>query len=217
MFWVLLLSHLLGDFLLQSDWMARNRTKSWVLLLHGGIHFALMLLLVGQDRILLWPYLGLLVLIHIGQDSIKIKLNKIFTNQVIPMYILDQIVHILTIAVFTRWCEQAAGPISIPTKPVWALIAIVYLFVSYVWFISERVFNYTNPDYQRNINLTKFPRMLTRSGLTSLVLVAQMWAIPGMAATLYYPYPQSNFRRRAIYTDLSVSLVAGLFLIWAVK
>ncbi|MCK4899676.1 MAG: DUF3307 domain-containing protein, partial [Anaerolineales bacterium] len=69
MFWNLLLAHFISDFLLQTDWMVRNRDKFWVLTLHASIHFGMMFLLVGESRSAYWPTIALLALIHMGQDA----------------------------------------------------------------------------------------------------------------------------------------------------
>ena len=48
-FELLLLTHLLGDYLLQTEWQALNKSKNWVALwTHVGVYHALMLgVLVG--------------------------------------------------------------------------------------------------------------------------------------------------------------------------
>ena len=68
MFWNLLLAHLIGDFLLQTEWMVRNRDKFWVLTLHASTHLMLMLVLIGKARSEYWPLLSLIAVIHLVQD-----------------------------------------------------------------------------------------------------------------------------------------------------
>ena len=69
MFWNLLLAHFIGDFLLQTDWMAQNRDRFWVLTLHVSIHIGAMLLLIGDARSEYWLLIILIALIHFGQDA----------------------------------------------------------------------------------------------------------------------------------------------------
>lgn len=62
-----LLAHLIADWFLQNDWMARNKADlghiaAWV---HSGIHFALMLPIFG------WAISGLIFVTHILIDTRK--------------------------------------------------------------------------------------------------------------------------------------------------
>jgi hypothetical protein len=215
MVWNLLLAHFLGDFVLQNDWMVRNRDKLWVLTLHGVIHFVLMFLLVGQPRSVIWPYLLLIALIHISQDRIKNNLTNKRPNWIGVAFIIDQVLHYAAIWVIAGWLQRLVGSFSLLEKPIWVMVAIVYLFVTYVWFISERVLNLSNTDYIQSVNNTKFARMLTRGGLISLFLLVRTWTASGLAIVLSNPYPTSKFRQRALLTDVSVSLLAMIFLFWA--
>ena len=100
MFWNLLLAHLTGDFLLQSDWMVENRDKFWVLTLHSSIHLGLMLLLVGDARPVYWPVIILIALIHLGQDALKVYFLRKDPGLSKGAFILDQLLHIFIIWIF---------------------------------------------------------------------------------------------------------------------
>jgi hypothetical protein len=215
MVWNLLLAHFLGDFVLQTDWMVRRRDNLWVLTLHGVIHFVLMFLIIGQVRSVIWPYLLLIALIHISQDRIKNNLTNKRPDWIGVVFIIDQVLHYAAIWTIVWWLQRLAGSFSIPEKPLWVMVGIVYLFVSYVWFISERVLNISNSDYLQSINNTKFARMLARVGLISLFLLVRTWTTAGLAIVFSNPYPTSKFRQRALLTDVSVSLLAMIFLFWA--
>ena len=97
----LLLGHFVGDFALQSDYMAQKKTNSKkTLTLHVLVYvlvIAAVLLLhslaTGTDRFFSWTVLGLLVLVYVVhwlQDYLK--------GHVLPrtkqMYYLDQILHL---------------------------------------------------------------------------------------------------------------------------
>jgi len=217
MVWNLILAHFLGDFVFQNDWMVRKRDNFWMLTLHASIHFALMFFLVGQFRLTVWPYLLLLAMIHRGQDRIKIYLTKRRPDWTGKAFIVDQALHFAAIWILVWYFRTGAGLFFVQEKPVWAIVATTYLFVTYVWFISERVFNLSNTDYLEIINTTKFPRMLTRVGLVSVFLLVRITAISGLAIIFTTPYPQSKFRQRALLTDVSVSFLAMIFLIWVLR
>jgi len=215
MFWNLLLAHLAGDFALQPDWMVRNRQKIWVLSLHAAIHFVSMVLLVGQPRKAIWPYLLLIALAHFCQDWYKNRLPQKGRNARVALYLIDQAVHIMLIGAAVGWLQRSAGPIVLPERPTWAVIAVAYLFVTYVWFISERIINLSDADYLKNINETKLSRMFVRAGLVSLVFLVRPWGPPAAASVAIVPYPQVRYRNRALLTDLGVSVCTILFLLWA--
>jgi hypothetical protein len=215
MVWNLLLAHFLGDFVFQTDWMVRMRDKLWVLTLHASIHFVLMFLIVGQFRSVIWPYLLLIAVIHLSQDGLKNYLNKQKPSWTRPLFIIDQALHYIVIGAVVWWLQGLEGSISTPEKPVWVIVVIVYLLVTRVWFISERIFYFTHSDYVESINNTKNSRMLARAGLLSLFLVVRNMAPTGLALVLSNPYPISKFRQRALLTDISVSLLAMIFLFWA--
>ncbi len=214
MIWNLLLAHFLGDFVLQTDWMVRHRDKLWVLTLHASIHFVLMFFSAGQSRWVIWPYLLLIALIHFVQDRIKNNLTNRRPDWIRKAFIVDQALHFATIWVVVQWLQIIAGLIPVQQKPIWVIIAIVYLIVTRVWFISERIFYLSDSDYQQSVNNTKTSRMLVRAGLLSLFLVVSNLATTGLALVFSNPYPESEFRRRALLTDISVSLLAMIFLYW---
>ena len=214
MIWYLFLAHLLGDFVFQTDWMVRNRDNLKVLSLHAGIHFALMFLLVGQLRWIIWPYLLLLALVHLGQDRLKNNITNKRPEWVQAAFIIDQTLHFAAIIALVLWVQRMTELTPLPEKPVWVLVAITYLFITYVWFIIERIFNLSNAEYLQNLNTTKFSRMLIRVGLVSLFVIIQTWTAAALAV-LSNPYSQKNFRQQAILTDVCVSLSAIIFLFWA--
>lgn len=215
MVWYLLLAHFLGDFVLQTDWMVRKRDNIWFLSLHAGIHFLLMFLLVGPYRTVIWPYLLFLAFIHLVQDRIKNTLVNNRPDWLRLTFVIDQFIHYFAIGAVVWLLQDVIGLLPTTEKPVWVIVAITYLLVTYVWFITERLFNLSDTDYLENINTTKYSRMLSRGGLVSIFLVIQAWMTSGLAMVLANPYAQTKFRRRALMTDISVSLFAIGFLVWA--
>lgn len=97
--------HLIGDFVLQSDKMIKNITakklKSKYLYLHVFIHLILILVITGFEKQYILPAL-LLASIHLGIDII----TKLFLkNKINSMsnFIIDQSLHMLSIALFIRY------------------------------------------------------------------------------------------------------------------
>ncbi|MCJ7625981.1 MAG: hypothetical protein MUO76_21015, partial [Anaerolineaceae bacterium] len=113
------------------------------------------------------------------------------------------------------WFHLLNGQLTSTEKSFWAIVGIAYLLVTFVSFISERVFSRSNEEYLKYINDTKFPRMLARSGLLSLFLLVRAWVLPGLAFIIPAPYPTSKYQQRALLTDMSISVFSILFLLWA--
>ena len=197
--------------------MVSKRDNLWVLTMHAGIHFVVMIILVGQVRGAIWPYLLLISTIHLAQDRIKNSIVKKRPDWTGTGFVIDQFTHFVIIWAFVLWLQNVAGFIFTPEKPVGIMVFITYLFVTIVWYIIERIFNLSNPEYLENISNTKYPRMLSRAGLVSLFILFWSWRGPGLALIISNPYPQSRFRQRTILTDVSISLLAMIFLIWTFR
>lgn len=213
MFWNLLLAHFSGDYLLQSDWMVRNRHKLWVLSLHATIHFGAMVVLAGRARIMIWPYLLIIALVHFCQDWFKNQLTSKRPDWLVGLYLIDQALHIFLLGGAVGWLGSRVGVSFSPEKPLWAVILVSFLFVTYVWFVSERIFNLSDGGYSENINRTKFPRMIVRSGLVSLFFILRGLGTVLAASMITNPYPQAKYRQRALLTDLCVSTLVIIFLV----
>lgn len=86
----ILIAHLFGDYVLQNDWIAAEKTKQWsVAVLHGVLYalaYVLMFLIVGVHRSL--PVLLVLLVIggtHIVIDRLRLAKQLIWAlNQLAP-------------------------------------------------------------------------------------------------------------------------------------
>jgi hypothetical protein len=213
MAYTLILAHFLGDFPLQPNWMASRKSNFWVLSLHVSIHFIVMLLLVGQVRLLIWPYLLLLTLVHMGQDRLKVALTNLWPARTVFFFFIDQLLHYSAIWGLTVWI-RALNPNLVNTQTrLWVIIAIAYLVVTYTWYISERVINHADAEYLKNIEETKIARMLARGGLVSLFPLVRAATLPYLAVLFSWPYPASIYRKRALFSDVGISLLVIIFLL----
>ncbi|MEO1639286.1 MAG: DUF3307 domain-containing protein [Pseudomonadota bacterium] len=112
-FAALLFAHVLADFVLQTDWIVRNKRKLHVLLLHGAI--VLITLQASVGSVTAWPLIALAGA-HVLIDAIKCRLP--YTG--FWPYMIDQAAHLLTLlfvmATFpTLWAEGAwAGQTWLP-------------------------------------------------------------------------------------------------------
>jgi hypothetical protein len=165
----------------------------------------------------IWPYLLLLSTVHLTIDWSKNRLSELRPKWVILPYIIDQILHYTSIALVALWIERLRGQVDLPFPMSWMKYAIVYLLVTYVWFISERILVYSNEDYRKELAEQFWSRMFARALFMSGFLFFWKW-FSGIAllSTLVFPLPYMNGKNglRALMTDVSVALAGMLFLLW---
>ena len=213
MFYYLLLAHVIGDYPLQPTWLIQEKKRLRGLLIHSGIHFFTLVIVVGFTRFDLWPILFILATVHLGIDFIKQAYSNRYPDHITGPYLVDQAVHLITLVVFAWLIESTnPNPISRISKDV-LLIAIVSIGVTFVWGISERIFVHKKSAYLVELNLHFYGRMISRLGM--LALLAILFVNPSnlkITPLLTIPYINSFFWRRALATDIAVSLVATVFL-----
>jgi hypothetical protein len=97
-------AHLIGDYILQNDWMALNKkTKPWICAIHAITYIIPFILFCNFE---IWQY-SLIGLQHYIQDNsnfvvwlMKIKGSKKFAEPPCapwPIFITDNIIHLLFI------------------------------------------------------------------------------------------------------------------------
>ena len=218
MFWRLLFAHFLADYPLQPSWMAANKVRLPVLLLHAGVHFVTMLLVTAPAWRELWPYLLILAMVHFGIDFGKLALNKYQPRWVALPYLIDQILHYLSLAALAWWIGRQTGDLGLLLNPHLAVMMTAYLLVTYVWAISEKVLTVSDPEYRRELASGFWPRMAVRALLLTGLLGLSLPGLPdrgqiGLGITL--PYFSGQFARRALLTDGLVVAGAWLFILAA--
>ena len=217
MFWLLILAHFVADYPLQPGWLVQAKRRLPGLTFHVAIHLLLMFVVsIGRWRVA-WPYLLILALIHFGLDFGKNQLALYKPTWIILPYLLDQVLHILSIGLIASWIDQRPGlALEAPLHSPAIIYSIGYLLATYVWFITERILVHANPAYRQEVNVQFWPRMVTRSALlTCLLLISNGWLAALIASSLFpWPYLSGHYRRRALLTDIGVVLVTWVFILW---
>ena len=92
----LVMCHLVGDYVLQIDFIAKTKGENWYhLLVHCLLYCLPFYLAFG----FVWQIFVLLA-IHIVVDAMKARYKKI-------NYITDQVIHYVTLLIF--WCDVKKG------------------------------------------------------------------------------------------------------------
>lgn len=130
----LILAHLIGDFVLQSDRMVadieRKKWRSVQLYGHILIHFALIIILTGFELQYLVPAI-LLSLAHLAIDLLtKIILQHKVKN--IYNLIIDQSLHLCTILLFVRYFHEFKLKIAQLAGDKQLLLLTALIMVTYV-------------------------------------------------------------------------------------
>lgn len=98
LFLKLLLAHILGDFIFQSDTLVEKRARNGVyLLLHIGIHAVILMLIFSSQLNEYWPTILALLAAHLLIDSLKVLAELRWTARSFLLFNIDQALHILTI------------------------------------------------------------------------------------------------------------------------
>jgi hypothetical protein len=128
MFYVFLAAHLIADFVLQPLWLVQRKRYWHGLFIHGGIVLAMMLLIPLFDHSAwqLWPAMLTITAIHIVADRLKVHHIDRHLKPVIVPFLLDQVIHLATLALVLN--------LALPASSVWQLdgssVALPALYVS---------------------------------------------------------------------------------------
>jgi hypothetical protein len=126
MFYLFLLAHLVADFILQPYWLVVRKRRWDGLLLHGAIVLICMsaLPLADHAALALWPAMLGITTVHIVADWWKVHFGNRIPGPPIGPFMLDQVIHITTLAV--------ALSLALPAEQVWTLAASPAAFVA-IW------------------------------------------------------------------------------------
>jgi hypothetical protein len=217
MFWYLLLAHLLGDYPFQPHWLVMQKRHTWALLLHGAIHFMFMFVLVGNIRLQLLPQLIALTLAHIIVDATKTTVSTKRSLSLQSSYLLDQAIHLILIALTAIWIERTLPADLNPQAWGWAVILTGYVFVTYGWATTERLLTEDSSQYNKEVISQLWPRMITRAALFTLGLfLLQSQTSVTILAAANLPYLSGQYRRRALVTDLAVTVGTTITVLLAI-
>ena len=188
MFIVMLLAHLLGDYLFQFDALARWKSRSlWGVVAHGGIVTATTLACAALIDPTWWPYALLIGVTHTGIDVVRARLiHTTSTTWDMVLYLLDQVAHV-AIIVLVVWQSGAAmrrppETVLVRVDPLKMLAVVTgYLLLLHpAWvllrFIVRGVWGAESAPHLGTGE--KYGPMVERVVITTLVVVGQFYWIP---------------------------------------
>ena len=149
LFIILLSSHLVADFWLQSKKMAESKGAWRSLILHSTIHAALAFLFLAQWQ--LWFVFLVILLSHAAIDKIKTKwegkgLDKFF------VFVIDQLLHVAVLMGLTFWITSIGAnlPIWVSwfSSAAWKLVILIptiILLTQFGGFLISKFMEYVQP------------------------------------------------------------------------
>ena len=177
MFTILILAHLLGDYLFQFDFVARWKARSiWGVVAHGGIVTLTTLACVVLVDPTWWANALLIGATHTLIDVVRARLIRTkSTTWDLVFYLIDQVVHIAVIALVVT-LRPSANPAAGHGAHTLLILASGYLLLLQPSWVLLRfiVRGVWGPDAAPHLGLgEKYEPMVERVLIASFVLAGQ--------------------------------------------
>ena len=187
------LAHLIGDYVLQWDGLARWKSREPKgVLAHGMIVLVVTWLLSLPFDAGWWPWALAIGLTHAAVDAATLWLGKRVPLQgngtaALARYLIDQVVHFAIITLVLAWSGHLAAPTGIADLVAelrhnrLLALALGYTFVTLpawilVQFTVYGLVNGSAPDFSRSAN--KYMGILERGLITTCVITGQFLLVP---------------------------------------
>ena len=220
MFWTLFLAHLIADYPLQPNRLVIAKNHIPGLTIHVSIHWLTMTILTWPVRIIIWPYVLAITIMHFGIDYFKVFLGRKKPQWVIGPYLWDQPLHWISLILVGFWMEKSTSlTVWAVLSPLW-IYGIGFLMCTYIWYVTERVLTYRDRDLQARVTGSMWPRMGVRLLLTILLVAAKPASLLLVLAVLggmIYFYGRYQYPRRWIVIDSAIALVSALTVVLILK
>ena len=133
----LLLSHLVGDFPLQTNQVYRLKNKSCLGIgLHAIIHVATAALLI-REPLRVWPLLALLGILHFLIDLIKLRIP---TKRQSVGFLVDQIAHLVVLWFLAQaWSPNAEATLPLSVMRPMILYGFFLAVLVFLWVVANEL------------------------------------------------------------------------------
>jgi len=185
---LMFLAHLLGDYVFQTEGIARWKARSLVgVLVHGGIVTLTTLACAALVSPSWWPYALLVGLTHATIDLVRARFLRISSpTWELIWYLLDQLAHLAVIVAVVKWSgapspSELAGVARMLADPrVLAFVLGYTLLLDPAWvFLRFTVRGVWGSDAAPNLGQgAKYGPMIERVLIASCVLTGQFHLVP---------------------------------------
>lgn len=127
----MLLAHLLGDYVFQTDALARWKNRSmWGLLVHGAVVTFSLWICSLPFAPGWWPYALGIGALHTLIDIARVKIGPVEPTATLLLFVTDQAAHALTIAVGLAWSGWLSPRPAETTFGLWLQSGHLLLFIA---------------------------------------------------------------------------------------
>ncbi len=145
----LLLTHLLGDFILQpTAWVLdkeRKKHKSIYLYIHSILHGLLAFIFINEIAFL--GYAIALTVTHGGIDYLKLRFQKNKTKR--NWFLADQILHLIVLLIITFLYEKTVIDFTLINDSFWILITGILLLTKPTSIIIRNIISIWTPENKK--------------------------------------------------------------------
>lgn len=132
----LLLSHLIGDFPLQTNQIYRLKSRSWLgIVLHAIVHVVVTALLI-REPLTVWPMLLWLGLLHFLIDLTKLRLP--IRRQWLG-FLLDQAAHLITLWLLAQLWSTAAALLPLSVMLPMIVYGLFLATLVFLWVLANEL------------------------------------------------------------------------------
>ncbi len=220
-FWRLILAHLISDFTLQTNGLAKwKRENVWGVLFHSAIFFAVGASLtfkripekwveLGAYSLNGWLCLAILTILHFLEDTWRVwTINNFNSPDTFGFFLWDQFIHFAMIFIFT---PLEANIVS----ERWVVIAVIYAIAMhfltiFIYYVEKDIFGYAAIRTD-----LKYYSIIERVVIISLFLLPGSWwifmIILWIFKSIYYAIKKIyNFSWVHIILNYTLAIMLGL-------
>ena len=228
-FLYLLLGHLLGDFVMQTNRIADNKVKYWQWnALHAAIVTLCMLLLSVPFGLLVMTLVLVNGVFHYYIDFYKPKIADQYPLHGVVYFLADQFIHILAIYLISKFAVMNAGFLFFDRRVIKVLIVITFV-SSFAAILSQYISNTLFADSSKRFfevdekSMGNLTRLVTVFGLYFSCTVSPSFLvfIAAITITLIVHYRKKwrmwmshNYFATKFFADMVMSFVGLAFLIY---
>lgn len=170
----LLLSHLIGDFPLQTNQIYRLKNKSWLgIVLHAVVHVVVTAMLIRQP-LSVWSMLLWLGILHFLIDLTKLRLP---IKQQWLGFLLDQAAHLITLWLLTQFWPDVVALLP---------MSVMLPMIGYGLFLATVVFLWVVANELSTSEWGNQPYV--QWGRAHLLRLSQYAGVPLLLAAAFYVY-----------------------------
>lgn len=222
MFYLFLLAHLVADFVFQPYWLVVRKQRWDGLLMHGGIVLICMLLLpvVDPATLAFLPVMLGITAVHIFADWWKVHYGKCIPGPSIVAFLVDQIIHVGTIALLLSLTLPAAQVWTLSASPAAHIAVYIAAYVVATCAVPIGVMVWLDPTFAHATRAAgaRLRSLCASAAVVSLTLVGGVLALPpillGLAVALRYPVSSHPLdRSTGLLTVMTIAALLGAVLV----